>query len=244
MPNKPRKTTGSALLSQRPRPAVLPPFPDTPPPLPSGASEGFPDTPEGASDAAPITEALAPSGGVAVDPVTGEQGQDLGTTIGGRDPVLQAELEEAEKRLEAERAAQDARVAAGELHAPVEVSPGRPVGETPLQEHKDKQAAYREHMRAMAGMPPVLEQALAEPDADLAVESRSERAQRERDEAFDAYQERVDAMDKNEPRYVATGRAPRPKVCGYVLAPGDVVPGAANFARLDSWISGGIIRRL
>lgn len=235
----PRK---ASLASRKPAlglpdPSDLPPLPDTPPPVPEGEVLGLPGVPEEATAAVaiPDVEDLAPSETV-VDPVTGAAGVDLGTTKAGRSAELKAELEAADRR----RAAEAAALAAGAVHAPEPVSAGRaPVQQARLDEHAEAQRAYkaeRDRLRRQAA--PVAEAVDAE---ELSVETPAEQAARAKAEAKEAYEARVAAMGPDEPRYVATGRAPRPKVCGHVLSAGDVVPGAYLYTRLDSWINNKLI---
>lgn len=212
----------------------LPAFPDTPAPVPEGEVLGLPDAPEGATEAAPITEELAVSGETPVDPTTGQEAFVPQTTVAGKSDDLKAELAAAEAKRQA------ALHAAGKLPAPQVRSAGTPVvpmTTTPRTDHEAAQRDYKAHMAQLRRTPAGT--TVVEPDieASLDTETAEEALRREHAEAKARYEARVAAMSPDEPRYVATGRAPRPKVEGYVLHPGDVVPGAYLFTRLESWLN-------
>jgi hypothetical protein len=223
---------------------VLPPMPDTPPPVPEGEVLGFAPEPTDASAAAPITEAVEASGEVPVDPTTGEKAYVPETTTAGRSAELKIELEVADAKRQAEKATEIARHEAGRLPVPTVHSPGTPANpmhKVPLAEHDAKQREYKEHMLSLrrngAGT------IVVEPDIEASLETETAQEARARSvvEAKQRYESRVAAMAPDEPRYVATGRAPRPKVEGHPLQAGDVVPGAYLYTRLESWLNAKII---
>jgi hypothetical protein len=85
----------------------------------------------------------------------------------------------------------------------------------------------------------VPEEVVIEPDLPVADPSPTPAGPTEPEDVPPTPQERyqalVDAMDPSEPRYVAGNRAPRLKVAGYILSPGDVVPGAHAWPRREAW---------
>lgn len=111
------------------------------------------------------------------------------------------------------------------------------LGTTALDEHKDRQRAYRELMATMAAEDPQAEDAPVAP-APLTAEQIAER---EGQGALGAYLAALAEMADSEPRYVVGLRPPRPRFAGLLLEVGDVVPGAHAWPRLESWVRSGIV---
>lgn len=62
-------------------------------------------------------------------------------------------------------------------------------------------------------------------------------------EALSAYEQMVRAMPPTEPVYLAGSRGPRLKVGDHTLQPGDIVPGAHTWPRLEAYERAGRVRR-
>lgn len=205
--------------------------------------EGFSDDPEGATAAAPLE---IPEDEDLTTPTGNNEPAGAFTKV-EKDPELKRELELAEQLRAAEERANAAEKELAELResTPMDLEGANelgglgPASQVDPAEHRAAQARYRalRQQQLMAGNP--------EPEApevpEIELESPEERAERVREEAKAEYERRVAEMDPSEPVYVVGPRPPRPKVAGHTLAIGDVVPGAAYFTRLESWVGTGIL---
>lgn len=125
--------------------------------------------------------------------------------------------------------------------------PGTPVTQVSKEEHERLQREHREWMAKMSAQSPG---EAAEEDAPAAEETAEvihlptpeEVAQRKREEAIAAYEAAIIEMKDDEPIYVVGVRPPRPQFAGLVLEIGDIVPGAAFWPRLDSWLRAGVVQ--
>lgn len=129
------------------------------------------------------------------------------------------------------------KIIEGEQVTTVAPSPA-PVATVPLDEHQDKQRAYRELMARLAAEAP--ETTVVEVPVVVGP-SAQERAERAAQEALGQYLADLAAMDPSEPVYVVGLRPPRPRYAGLMLEVGDVIPGAAKWPRLESWVRAGIV---
>lgn len=129
--------------------------------------------------------------------------------------------------------------------------PEDPVAVATKAAHEKAQREYREHMAFLARMasetPAQLEEReRAAESPEQAVEVKAlptpeERAERAQQEAIAVYLKALIEMPEEEPRYVVGIRPPRPRFGELLLEIGDVVPGAAHWPRLDSWVRAGIV---
>lgn len=112
----------------------------------------------------------------------------------------------------------------------------------PIEEHKAKQRAYREWLAKMASETPA-QAAVEEEDVAevVALPTPEEIAERAAQEALGYYLSCLLEMPPEEPRFLVGTRPPRPRFGGLVLEIGDVIPGAANWPRLDTWLRSGVV---
>lgn len=117
-----------------------------------------------------------------------------------------------------------------------------PVSQVPVEEHKRLQQENRAFMARMAQETPAQ---AAEADAEVPevvkLPTPEEIAQRKHEEALGCYLAALIEMPDDEPRYIVGLRPPRPQFGGLRLELGDVVPGAAHWPRLDSWLRAGVV---
>ena len=124
--------------------------------------------------------------------------------------------------------------------------PGTPVTLVTKEEHERLQREHREWLAKMAAETPAQaveeDQKAAEDEAEVVhLPTPEEIKQREHEEAVGAYLHALYEMGPDEPVYTVGIRPPRPQFAGLVLEIGDVVPGAAFWPRLDSWVRAGIV---
>lgn len=125
--------------------------------------------------------------------------------------------------------------------------PGTPIATATKEEHERLQREHREWLAQMSKQTPA---EAAEADAldeegqaeVVHLPTPEERAQRAREEALAAYEAAIIEMAPDEPIYVVGIRPPRPQFAGLVLELGDIVPGAAYWPRLDSWVRAGVVQ--
>lgn len=118
-----------------------------------------------------------------------------------------------------------------------------PVAQVSIEEHKAKQREYREWLAKMSSETPA--QAVAEEQDEvvepLKLPTPEERAERAHEEALGYYLACLAEMPADEPRFLVGTRPPRPRFGGLLLEIGDVIPGAARWPRLDTWLRAGIV---
>ena len=122
--------------------------------------------------------------------------------------------------------------------------PVQPMAQATLEEHQEKQRAYREWMAKMEAQSAA--QAATEATEEAAPEPEPEDPAVVEARALAQWQAEYDAAvqadkDAGVALYVVGTRPPRPRWNDRQLELGQIVPGAHAFARIDTWVSSGIL---